>query len=81
MPGPIIVADFNAKFRSWCGGPEDRRGPLLDEMMVVLDKTRTTDDMARYYTTEMSRACDVSMLQRRRQNKNQRPDVCGTQKS
>ena len=37
-PGPIIVAgDFNAKSRSWSGGPEDRRGQLLDEMMVSLD--------------------------------------------
>ena len=37
-PGPIIVAgDFNAKSRSRSGGPEDRRGQLLDEMMVSLD--------------------------------------------
>ena len=37
-PGPIIVAgDFNAKSRSWSRGPEDRRGQLLDEMMVSLD--------------------------------------------
>ena len=36
-PGPIIVTgDFNAKSRSWSGGPEDRRGQLLDEMMVSL---------------------------------------------
>ena len=32
-PGPIIVAeDFKAKSRSWSGGPEDRRGQLLDEI-------------------------------------------------
>ena len=36
-PEPIIVEDFNAKSRSWSGGPEDRRGQLLDEMMVSLD--------------------------------------------
>ena len=37
-PGSIIVAgDFNAKSRSWSGGPEDRRGQLLDEMMVSHD--------------------------------------------
>ena len=156
-PGPIIVAgDFNAKSRSWSGGPEDRRRQLLDEMMVSLDlivinqpgmatferraspsvldltflrptqrkylrewkkieeeslsdhryvcfefksrkrnaprakptgwadkkfdrdafaecisgtseldKTRTTDELTRHYTTEMSRACDASMPRRR----------------
>ena len=37
-----------------------------------LDKTGTMDDMTRYYTTEMSRACYASMP-RRRQHKNQRP--------
>ena len=37
-PGPIIVAgDLNVKSRSWSGGPEDRSGQLLDEMMVSLD--------------------------------------------
>ena len=37
-PGPIIVAgDFNAKSRSWSGGPEDRRGQILDETMDPLD--------------------------------------------
>ena len=163
-PGPIIVAgDFNAKSSSWNGSPEDRRGQLLDDMMVSfnlivinqpgmatferrasssvldqtflrptlrkhlrewtileqeplndyryvcfefksrkrdvprakptgwavkkfdrdafadcisgtseLDKTRTTDKLTRYYTTEISRACDASMP-RRRQHKNQRP--------
>ena len=37
-PGPITEAgDFNAKSRSWSGGPENRRRQLLDEMMVSLD--------------------------------------------
>ena len=33
----IVAADFDAKSRSWSGDPEDRRGQLLDEMMVSLD--------------------------------------------
>ena len=37
-----------------------------------LDKTRTTDELTRNYTTEISRACDVS-IPRRRQHKNERP--------
>ena len=37
-----------------------------------LDKTRTTDELTRHYTTEISRACDASMP-RKRQHKNQRP--------
>ena len=35
----IVVGDLNAKSRSWSGGLEDRRGQLLDEMMVSLDLT------------------------------------------
>ena len=36
--GPVILArHFNAKSRSWSGGPEDRRGHLLDKMMDSLD--------------------------------------------
>ena len=37
-----------------------------------LDKTRTTDELTRLYTTEISRACDASMP-KRRHHKNQRP--------
>ena len=37
-----------------------------------LDKTRTTDDITRHYTTEISRVCNASMP-RRRQYTNQRP--------
>ena len=38
-----------------------------------LDKTRTTKELTRHYTTEISQACDASMS-RRRQHENQRPD-------
>ena len=37
-----------------------------------LDKTRTTNELTRHYTTEISRACNASMP-RRRQHKNQGP--------
>ena len=36
-----------------------------------LEKTRTTNELMRHYTTEISRACDASMP-RRRQHQNQR---------
>lgn len=36
--GPVVVAgDFNAKSKSWSSGPQDKRGQILDELMISLD--------------------------------------------
>ena len=63
-PGPIIVTgDFHANSRSWSGGPEDRRGQLLDEMKGSLDLIVINQpEMATFQRRSSSSVLDLTFL-------------------
>ena len=55
--------DFNATSRSWSGGPDDRIGQLLDEMMVLLDLIVINQPgMATFQRRALSSVLDLTFL-------------------